>query len=324
MLTEEETFSSFTAWQSRMKAVLRKDAHYTRFLVKGSDSNWSKCSEKKECRGLVDDTEGDKTKKEVKLLHLTGMLEEIAQWAPHYLTHDIVEESTSVESVWNIIRAYYQFQQNEVQFMSLLSIEWGGINTERPEHLYRRIISHIHDNLLKKDGQLKYNNQTPTEDEKLTPTVERLAILHWLQLIDPKLPASVIKSFSNELQTMTLKDLQPQISSSIPSLLEEIKQGEAQANFIKVNEDVQALKINTFSKRSQKPISKFSKNNPPKLFCRLCFAEGRHYTTHTMGTCGYIAANEKKDIVKTMRVEASLDDDKTITDEVEELDINDE
>ena len=43
MLTEEETFSTFTAWQSRLKAILRKDTQYTRFLVdNGQDTAWKK------------------------------------------------------------------------------------------------------------------------------------------------------------------------------------------------------------------------------------------------------------------------------------------
>ncbi len=103
-LTEWETFSTYSAWQSRMKAILRKNDHYTRFLIEnGQDSSWKTRSDTTECRGLVDDAEGVKTKKEVKLLHLTGMLEEIADWVPFHIQHEVVEESTSLESVWSII-----------------------------------------------------------------------------------------------------------------------------------------------------------------------------------------------------------------------------
>ncbi len=197
-LAEGESFSTLCSWIHQMKAIIRKDSTYSRFLIpKGADSTWKKVSEEADCRDLKDDNTSDpKVKKGEKLLHLTGMLEEIADWTPWCIQKEIIEESTSIESVWDIIRSYYQFQQNEVQFMRLLEIQWEGPGLECPEHLYRRIMAHIHDNLIKKDGKLKYHRKPLTKDEEITPTIERLAILHWLQLMDPKLPQFVIKALS--------------------------------------------------------------------------------------------------------------------------------
>jgi hypothetical protein len=326
VLTEEETFNTFCSWQSRMKTVLRKDNNYTRFLIdNGPDTTWKKVSDQDAGRGLKDDTDGDKVKKEVKLLHLNGMLEEIAQWAPHYIAHEIIAESTSIESVWDTIRSYYQFQQNEIQFMTLLKIQWEGPDKERPEHLYRRIMAHIHDNLLKKGGKLQYNNMKLPKNEEITPTVERLAILHWLQLIDIRLPQLVVKTFSNELQTMTLKDIQPQISSSIDSFLEELKQNDAQASFLKLSEEVQASRVySKFQRPPPKPFQRTVNSNPfqrtvnsnpgkmhmsSKLTCRLCRAEGRQYSGHTLATCGYIGRAEKRDMIKAFNVHSTCDDE---------------
>ncbi len=311
-IEENETFSSLCSWINRMKGILRKDSHYVRFLVAdGPDSKWKTVAEGVDCRGLTDDAAGDpKVKKEVKLLYLTGMLEEIAEWTNHWLEPQIINESTSIEGVWDIIRSYFHYQQTEVQFISLLKIQWEGPIKERPEHLYRRIMGHIHDNLLKKDGKLQYLQKPLTKNEEMTPTIERLAILHWLQLIDTKLPQLVVKTFSNELQTKTLKDIQPQISSSIDSLLEELKQNDAQANFLQINEEIQASRVSsrrfTRSTRSSQ-ISKPSTPKSPapnKTWCRLCRAEGRRYVGHSLANCGYIASSEKRDMVKTFKVEA--------------------
>ncbi len=45
------------------------------------------------------------------------------QWIPHYLAKYGEKQSTSLESVWHIIRKYYSFQQSEAQFMKLSSIK---------------------------------------------------------------------------------------------------------------------------------------------------------------------------------------------------------
>ena len=76
--------------------------------------------------------------------------------------------------------------------------------------------------LLKAGSKLKHNDVTPTSNEVLSPTVERVAVLRWMELIHPKLPMLVAVKFGHDLQRMTLKDLQPQIADALESLLEEL------------------------------------------------------------------------------------------------------
>ncbi len=157
-----------------MKAVLRKDPNYIRFMLEeGKNTSWKKVSPDHPHGGLEDD--GD-VKKGVIL--------------------------------------------------------WEGSDKERPEHLYRRLMVHVHDNLLKKDGKLKYDGESLKKNEEITPTVERLIVLRWLELMDPRLPQLVIRTFANDLLTHTLKDIQPQIASNIDSFLEEIQQ--SQANMLNI------------------------------------------------------------------------------------------
>ena len=301
VLGEDETFTSYEDWQVRMKGILRKDPNYARFLQIGADASWRAVSVGDPHRGLVDDVAGDKTKKETKLLHLTGMLEEIAQWAPHYISHQILEESTSIESVWNIIRSYYNFQQNEVQFMSFLEITWDVANNERPEHLYRRLMSHIHNNRLQKVGALTYKGKPITQNEEVSPTVERLVILRWLELIDPRLPALISRTFAHNLQTMTLKDIQPQISASIDSFLLELKEKDVQASRVRFSE-------RSFQKR--KPtFARPTRQNMRPHECRLCKAEGRQYLGHSMERCHHVSNDEKRKLAKAYLVDALPEDD---------------
>ena len=99
--------------------------------------------------------------------------------------------------------------------MAFSQISWEGHDKECPECLYRRLLSHLQDNLLKKGAKLKHNDKTPTRDEFLCLTVERLAVLRWKELIDPRLPQLVVRTFAYDLQRMTLKDIQPQIANGL-------------------------------------------------------------------------------------------------------------
>ena len=103
--------------------------------------------------------------------------------------------------------------------MKFSSIVWD--NGERPERLYQRILAHLQGNLLRKDSKLKHDGTTPTHGEDISTTVERLAVLRWMELIHPSLPALVQRTFAYDLQRMTLKDLQPQITDALDGFLEE-------------------------------------------------------------------------------------------------------
>ena len=61
-----------------------------------------------------------------------------------------------------------------------------------------------------------------TEDEVMSPTIERLEVYLWLTSIAQRLPAYVAFVFAHDLQTKMLKDIQPQLSQSMDSLLAEI------------------------------------------------------------------------------------------------------
>ena len=206
-LTEEETLSSFTSWQQNILYTLNQDTCNQPFLKPegpaNTDATWEKLTSANPNRGFVDNGGDDGTKKAQKVINLHMMLGYLSQFVPHYLASDIKNSSTSMDSIWHMIRSYYGFQQSEVQFMKFSSITWEGREQERPERLYRRILAHLQDNLLLKGSKLKHNETIPTKNEEISPTVERLAVLRWMELIHPKLPALVARTFAYDLQRMT-------------------------------------------------------------------------------------------------------------------------
>ena len=302
-LTEDESFSSYRAWQHNMIYTLSQDSAFAPFL-KGNIT-WAKLTATAPHRGLQDDTTGDrKLSKEEKVQNLNAMLRYITQWSPHYLANDIERNSTSIDSVWHFIRKYYSFQQSEAQFIKLCSIKME--ENERPERLYQRILAHIQDNLLKRDGKLKYEGNEVTEDEDISPTVERMAVLRWMEVIDPDLPAYVARAFAHDLQNMTLKDLQPQIVDALDSFLEEIRSKRvscsAARSFTPGNSRNKSYNRSFPRKTYYQPQRSATSSKITKT-CRICKAEGRQFMNHSIATCDYLSQAEKRDLIQSCRVD---------------------
>ena len=262
-LTEEETFCSFTNWQRNILYCLNQNEANTPYLLPTSaDVTWLKLTPTNATRGFQDDEDG--TTKEVKVHNLHLMLGYLAQLVPHYLSTEIIEESTSITSVWDTIRSYYGLQQNERNFMRFLDIKWEGQGVERPETLFRRIKSHLQDNLLTSGSKLQHDESVIAMDEVLSPTVERLAVLRWMELLHPKLPALVARTFAYDLQRRTLKDIQPQIVDCLVGLLDQIHRDELQASHaLHLQQHLDSREPRTRPAQTQTQLRQITASKPP-------------------------------------------------------------
>ena len=317
-LTEDESFSSFTNWKGNMIYTLNQDDSFKPFLV--LDATWQKSN--RAVRGMVTDPPGTNNHLTAaqKCTNLTQMLGLIAQWVPHYLSTDIIKNSTSMGSIWDVIRKYYGFQQSETQFMKYSSISWE--EGERPERLYQRILAHLQDNLLQNGSKLKHDGNIPTTDEELSPTVERLAVLRWMELIHPSLPALVQRTFAYDLQRMTLKDMQPQIVDALDGFVEELRHDEVKAYRVFTSQPRRGRLPNRQSHRSYqtpKANTTYTKN-PKGKECRVCKSEGRLYYGHSMADCDYISKADKRAMSTAFRVDFDEDHVEVIDELSDQLD----
>ena len=144
----------------------------------------------------------------------------------------------------------------------------------------------ITDNLLKASGTIQHNKSIPACDEDISPTVERLAVLRWLELIDSHLPMLVARTFVTDLQTGTLKDLQPLIANAMDSLLEQLQSEDTQVCRLQslTLEEPQIARLTRLQRpyirsapkpRTNPGSSRFGNNkgrhsNPRRLFCNYC------------------------------------------------------
>ena len=88
------------------------------------------------------------------------------------------------------------------------------------------------------DSGIAHDGTAVTSNEEMSATCEQLIVYLWLVLIDKRLPLYVCRVYAHDLQTRSLKDIQPQICQSMDSLLGELN----------TQEDSQAEAVRTISK----------------------------------------------------------------------------
>ena len=192
----------------------------------------------------------------------------------------------------------------------------------------------IRDNLLLSSGKIKHNGKVPTTDEKLSPTTERLIVLRWLQILHPALPGHVANVFAHDLQTKSLKDLQPQIAEQIDDLLHQVDQKE--------NLDVSFSRLSTrrgprysssdahrsqdrysfnhsqsrtnsrYPDSSRKFVSNKVSSSTAKK-CHACKSVGEPFIGHSIYNCPNVSEKDRASLIKSFSLEIDTPDDDDIS-----------
>ena len=301
-LTENETISSFTSWKQNLEFQLMSCADFAPFLAK----NFKWATKKTDHRGLTDDgvdvPEQNRKLGIQKGAVLDQMIRLIASYCPEHIQAEIERKCTSLDWIWQRIRRHYGFSQSEVHFLKLSSIKLG--KDERYETYFQRIMSHLYDNLLSAGSTLKFDGEDVKENEEMSPTVERLAVFLWLHFIDARLPDYVSRVYAKDLQSYSIRDLQPQISMNMKSIIEEL---DTQDN-IRVQFSAGRSNWSKSSKKSgRQPFS--NKFNKRQKTCAYCKAINRSpFTGHDVKSCWVIPKEDKAELIKAFSV-ISLDSD---------------
>lgn len=299
ILTESETATSVDGWINTIQFLI-EDTEKFRMYV---EITWIPQDEDP-LRGFKSSRDGLTAHQ--KTYNLTQMLRWISTYAPSFLAHDIITSSTSLDSVYGIMKDYYGIRPSETKFIDLLKITLEP--NERPERLYQRIRTHMQENLLKKGGKISHNGQPVQVDEKLSPTVERWVVLHWMQLIHSRLPQLVARTFAADLQKMSLKDIQPMIRDGIPQFLQDLQNDDLQPVLTQALTFRSGRPKTSFQRQSQKDSDKSSNFRPSfSRECCYCKAEGRPFN-HPFARCNYVCRVEKRKIAKAFSVAVEQDE----------------
>ena len=149
--------NSFENWKENLKYVSSLDPSFAPFLVGGF--TWEKKTRTAPYEGFTDDpqTVDEAVRKTAaqKVTHLELMLGHIANYCPVISRNTIVKNSTSIESIWQVIRAHYGFQSSSAHFLDLADIKLE--HGERPEDLFQRLMAFVEDNLLAPGGGITHH-----------------------------------------------------------------------------------------------------------------------------------------------------------------------
>ena len=176
-----------------------------------------------------------------------------------------------------------------------------------------------------KNSKLKHNDRNPTKDEDISPTIERLAVLHWMELIQPSLPALVQCTFAYDLQRMTLKDLQPLIADALDGFLEEMRHDDIKTACVFT--PFKQKKPFSYKKQKSKFTSQTRQKATPELQCRVCQGEHKPYIGHSVAQCNYISRADKcttRSRSFKVDTDTQLEVSADISDEVDQLSISED
>ena len=98
---------SVEGWKNSLLFYLNQEKSLTDFLK--SDATWKKVSDADPNRGV----------ETADLPSLNNFLGVIAGLAPPLLHGDIIDDSTRLDDIFNLIRSYYQFAPSEATFSSI-------------------------------------------------------------------------------------------------------------------------------------------------------------------------------------------------------------
>jgi len=306
-LSKSEDLVSFESWKFNIIYTLKKEQNFAPFFR--HNVQWLKKKADPNRRGLQ--KRGDKSGEE-RADDLEQMLGCVASFCPVIKSKTIVENSRCLEDVWQAIRLHYGIQTSGATFMDFTDIKLSA--DDKPEDLYQKMASFIDDNLLKQGTD--HDGERLGADEVVTPSLENLIVLLWLEKLHPKLPGLVKQKFATQLRSSTLFSIRPEISMSIPALLEEVNSTE-EARVMRYSAGNQNRKFNNnrnngsnnshnYSRFSQSRRSSNAVRQSPE--CSLCKQAGRKEFDHWLSSCKFLSDNDKRYLSKSRRVIGAMED----------------
>ena len=109
-----------------------------------------------------------------KAIQLEFMLQRIATWIPVISSKEIVDRSTSLKSIWGILRNHYGVLPTGGRFLDLNQIKFTP--GERYETFFRRIQGFIDEQLVTTQCGLQHHGAAIAANEDFSPTIENMVV----------------------------------------------------------------------------------------------------------------------------------------------------
>ena len=301
-ITEVDIFQ----WKSVLLEELRKNTKFNTILL--PTTTWT--SPKTVNRGFTGN-DAQTTSKSVD-----DMLTKISSLAPSCLVRAIINRTTSLQDIWSLVYEWAVIQTTGSKHLDYYRIKksWSSTADETKQEFFYRLRDAMEDTLLSSDTSLTQFGKAITEDEDMTPCVNSLVVIDWIDAIGGSvLVEHIHRVYAKDLEVVTLGSLQSRISKNMDSLLHEIEeQRSAHANRTEVLNKINKLekfsKPNIISKPNQRSrslsTSKIQSSSSPTLrYCKLC----KRQTNHSLPYCPQLSPADRSQIAKVRQVTNVID-----------------
>ena len=155
--------------------------------------------------------------KEVKAYNLECLLTQIASHLPFpYLNRKIIEDSTSMATVWSIIYKHYGCSPTPMTFLDYAKLKRKP--SESALTFYERMLYHSRTHLAKTGAVV--DTTTNATDDVMTISLQNHIALDWIRRLHPDLLNAVSVAYAVELRQGThLASLVPRIAENLDDLL---------------------------------------------------------------------------------------------------------
>ena len=307
----------FKSWKEGMIVYLKQNEDYHPFLSGGMYEKWKPAEDDPnrivELAAIEEPKEDQENAATVasrtsllskRRRDLNTLLSIIARKVDQYDFDEVLNSSTSINSIWAMIELVYDIGRKGVHFLELGKIKFE--QGDSPVKFYKKIYHHFMDNLYKAGDIVAYKGSQMTEDEKLSPTLLNFILYYTIESIDSRLLKKIKDRWGHILDNdKCLHDIKDIILKAIPDLLTKLETKDVEANSVNSSHRLAAFTSRGGGRGFRGGSGRGATNQRPWTgrrsgkFCRLCQASGcsrRVFTNHNVQDCSRWSRKDVEDL----------------------------
>jgi len=229
----------FQTWKTELRIYLNQEDKFLVFMPGGLYAKWEPAEEgtrlkvkaKKGVPLVDDEVDLDSRNRDLDLF-LSLIAKTVSE--NHYPV--IMENSTSLDWIYNKLREDYDIQTKGIHFLNILDLKYDESKMQ-PMGFYNQYRTIIQNNLAQAGDTIEYKNKVMASKETLGPTSEDLIFLQVLGLIDARLPQHIRQAYAHKLgKNKRLMDFKTDILVNIKKFQTDLDE-KAQLSAFKVQQE---------------------------------------------------------------------------------------
>ena len=216
----------FQAYKTELEVFLSMDEKLRPFLNQGGYNRWVAAEEggQQLRERHMDDNEAQLAERNIDLKLFLSL---VAKTLPKSRYSTVMQHSTSLQSIYDMIRQDYDIQTRGIHVLNIIELKYDK-NSMKPIAFYNQYRAMVMNNMAKTGDVIRYkNNREQTADETMGPCFEDMVFINVLTGIDARLPGHIKKVYAHKLaNNLRLMDFKTDILVNVPKFMEELEEKE--------------------------------------------------------------------------------------------------